>query len=162
MITIKCGRFSDHSSITTQHQPHAMAFISTGNIFILCSFLMQCAPFKEQPREEHIKATAATYNRALFSYCFLVSKKFNFLNLHQKKGGGGVHRTGQDRCTAMREVKVFTFQNLPSSSLKALHSGMHVILTCITRPQSQNACEGSEHFAKWLWTFCKSVQGLKT
>lgn len=95
MITIKCGRFSDHSSITTQHQPHAMAFISTGNIFILCSFLMQCAPFKEQPREEHIKATAATYNRALFSYCFLVSKKFNFLNLHQKKGGGGAQdRTG--------------------------------------------------------------------
>lgn len=50
----------------TPHQPHVMAFISTGNIFILCSYLTQCAPFKEQPKEERITATAATYNRALF------------------------------------------------------------------------------------------------
>lgn len=28
----------------------------------------------------------------------------------------------QDRCTAMRKVKVFTLQNLPSSPLKAVHS----------------------------------------
>lgn len=83
----------------TQHQPRVMALISTGNIFILCSSLTQCAPFKEQPKEERITATAATYNRSfvyspptcgnrkhlfLFSYYFLVSKKVQLFKFHKK------------------------------------------------------------------------------